>query len=134
MSLFLVRILISKHHLIVIDLLYYLLLPTTIFMASQLLSKEAKRINAWISSSNSIFTKDDWFVIILNSFICCTTRVPYALFKLNNFFIRCTFLLIDNFLYMPDKIFIKFIVVFSSTTLYETNLDRVNWITLNPVY
>ena len=106
-------------------------LLTAILMAFQLFGNEAKVINAWTSSSNSISTKDNWFVIVLNSFRCYTTRVSSAFFWLNNFFIRCTLLLTDNFSYMLDKAFIRSVVVFSLMSSCATNLDRVYRITLS---
>ena len=109
---------------------YFLVeLLTTILIASQLFGKEAKTINARISSSKSISTDDNQFVIVLNSFKCCATNAFYAIFKLNSFFIRCTLLFSDGFSYIPDKAFIKSAVVFSSTTLCVTDLDRVSLIT-----
>ena len=100
-------------------------------MASQLFGKEAKRINARTSSSNSISTEDYWSAIVLSSFKCCAIGVPFAFFRLNNFFIRCTLLLANDFLYIPDKVFIKSTMVFSFTTLCATDLDKVNRITPN---
>ena len=113
----------------------YLSLPfptellTAILMASQLFGKKAKTINARISSSNSISTEDNWFVIVLNLFRCFATAAPSAIFKLNNFFIRCTLLLADGFSYMLDKAVMKPTVVVSFTTLCATDIDRVNLIT-----
>ena len=104
-------------------------LLTTILIAYQLFGKEAKTIRARISSSKSISTDDYCFVIVLNSFRCCATETFSAIFKLKNFFIRCTLLFVDSFSYMPDKAFIKSAVVFSFTTLCATDLDRVNLIT-----
>ena len=68
-------------------------------------------------------------MIILNSFRCYATEAFSAIFKLNNFFIRCTLLFADGLSYMPDKASIRFVVVFSFTTLCATDLDRVNLIT-----
>ena len=65
-------------------------LLTTILIASQLFGKEAKMISARISSSKSISTDDNWFVIVLNLFKCYATDAFFAIFKLNSFFIRCT--------------------------------------------
>ena len=104
-------------------------LLTAILIASQLFGKEAKTISAWISSSKSISTYENWFVIVLNSFRCCATDALSAIFKLNSFFIRCTLLFADSFSYIPDKAFIRSTVVFSFTTLCATNLNRVNLIT-----
>ena len=112
-----------------LSLLFLAELLTATLMTSQLFGKEAKRINTWTSLSNLISTEDNWFVIVLNSFRCCAPGVPSAFFRLNNFFIRCTLLLVNGFSYMLDKTFIKFTVVFSFTTLCATNLDRVNEIT-----
>ena len=104
-------------------------LLTAIFIASQLFGKEAKTISARISSSKSISTDDNWFVIVLNLFRCYATEAFSAIFKLNNFFIRCILLFADGFSYIPDKAFIRSVVVFSFTTLCVTDLDRVNLIT-----
>jgi len=43
----------------------------------------------------------------------------------NNFFIRCTLLLANNFLYIPDKASIRPTVAFCFTMLCATNLDSV---------
>ena len=69
-------------------------------------------------------------VIVLNSFKCWATRKPSTFFRLNNFFITCTFLLANGLSYMPDKAFIISTVVFSFPTLCAIDLDRVNQITL----
>ena len=103
-------------------------LLTTILIVSQLFGKEAKTISAQISSSKSIFTDDNWFVIVLNSFRCYVIDAFSAIFKLNSFFIRCILLFADGFSYIPDKASIKFAVVFSFTTLCATDLDKVNLI------
>ena len=68
-------------------------------------------------------------MIVLNSFICYATDAFSVIFKLNNFFIRCTLLFADSFSYIPNKAFIRFAVVFSFTTLCATDLNRVNLIT-----
>ena len=104
-------------------------LLTAILIAFQLFGKEAKTINARISSSKSIFTDDNRFVIVLNPFRCCATDAFSTIFKLNSFFIRCTLLFADDFSYIPDKAFIRSAVVFSFTTLCATDLDKVNLIT-----
>ena len=68
-------------------------------------------------------------MIVLNSFRCFATTTPSAIFKLNNFFIRCFLLLADGFSYMLEKVVIRPTVVVSFTTLCTNNLDKVNLIT-----
>ena len=74
-------------------------------------------------------TNDNWFVIVLNSFRCCSIDVFFAIFRLNSFFIKYTLLFAKGFSYILEKAFIRSVVVFSFTTLCATNLDRVNLIT-----
>ena len=104
-------------------------LLTAIHIAFQLFGKEAKTINVRISSSKSIFTDDNPFVIVLNPFRCYATNAFSAIFKLNSFFIICTLLFANGFSYIPNRAFIRSAMVFSFTTLCATNLNRVNLIT-----
>ena len=67
-------------------------------------------------------------MIVLNSFRCYATNAFSTIFKLNSFFIKCTLLFANGFSYIPDKAFIRFVVVFSFTTLCAIDLDRVNLI------
>ena len=120
---------IKSHMSLYFSFSFLVKLLTAILIAYQLFGKEAKTIRAQISSLKSISTGDNWLVIVLNSFRCCATEAFSAIFKLNNFFIRCTLLFADGFSYILDKAFIRFAVVFSFTTLCATNLDRVNPIT-----
>jgi len=45
------------------------------------------------------------------------TEVPSVIFKLNNFFIKCTLLFVEGFSYIPEKASINLVVDLSFVTL-----------------
>jgi hypothetical protein len=64
--------------------------------------------------------------MLLKLLRCYVTEVLSVIFKLNNFFIKCTLLFADGFLYIPDRASINLVVDFSFIMLYATFLDKDN--------